>query len=859
MNPLRYLLCSLLIGLSLEAAPLRPDVDYFPSVPHAVIYRNWDIVPHERIAAVLGTDAKTISRAGREMGLTAPAKLSAEELQRNVEMVLRRNWPLLPRTQIEQMLGFTPAQFDDALSKEIFLRALLAGQPSGITTERWVEPDEKTKERVKWFARHLREHMQNVSSAKEEPRLSYTNELYRAHNRIELIPGTQPKQGDADLRKGWSIALPSNATIFLKEAASDFASYCQQVQRTKKINVGEDATKSTRAIRLLKEGSSAVESYALNINPEAIEIRSSDDLGLSRGLLELERRMAERGGPFLASTHETNTPTFNPRCVFGYSSLLTDVLGQNVIDAFPDGYLNELRHQDADGIWIYALMQDLVPSPVFEGMGVGGERRLDNLRAIVNRASKYGLKVYVYFNEPRGQTLAFYNKYPDVKGQPEGNTAALCTSTEAVQRHLRGSFEKLFREVPGLGGVFLITASENLSNCYSHAYRNPVACPRCSKRKPADVIAEAIRFMAEGVWAANPKAKFVVWDWSWHSAVGPEVPEEIIPQLPKGVALMADFERGTQIIRGGIPMSVEEYSISVVGPSPRAKLRSEQAKKFGYDFYAKVQLSSTWECGTVPFIPVPNLLSRKATAMRKIGVTGAMATWSIGSYPSPNTEAFSIQQWNPSLSEENVLRRIAAKRYGPAAVDPAVRGWTKISAAFSEEYPFSVSPYSAPLQHGPSLAWYRHDIPAPYGHATLFNCKDDWRNWSPPYPPELMTKLLRHLCERWDDGLKDLEQTIAKAPGDRRRTAERDYGVSWMVNYYYRAYANALDFYKARDSKNLPEMKRIAADEIRHTEQALRYVRADSRLGWEAELQYFYRPLDVIERLISLDAVVDDF
>lgn len=51
-------------------------------------------------------------------------------------------------------------------------------------------------------------------------------------------------------------------------------------------------------------------------------------------------------------------------------------------------------------------------------------------------------------------------------------------------------------------------------------------------------------------------------------------------------------------------------------------------------------------------------------------------------------------------------------------------------------------------------------------------------------------------------------------------------------------------------------MKRIAGEEIKNTEEAFRLVRADSRLGWEAELQYFYRPADVLERLISIDAVL---
>jgi hypothetical protein len=103
-----------------------------------------------------------------------------------------------------------------------------------------------------------------------------------------------------------------------------------------------------------------------------------------------------------------------------------------------------------------------------------------------------------------------------------------------------------------------------------------------------------------------------------------------------------------------------------------------------------------------------------------------------------------------------------------------------------------------------------------------------------------------------------LRQATAKSHGLRRRTAERDLGVAWMVDYTYRAYANDLDFYAARDAGDLAGMKRIASEEIKPTEEALRQVRADSRLGWEAELQYFYRPLDILERLVSLDAVLDE-
>ncbi len=854
----RIILLLALSGLynTCHGEPLPPDLDYFPSRLHAAVFRNWDIVPHERIAEVLSTDKRGIQKIGRELGLTVPNPLTREEIHRNVEMVLRRNWGVLPRTQIEGLLGFTPAQWDEVLRKEISVRALLAGPPPGLTPLAYQASDPETENRARWFAENARKHLESVKFTPEEPRLGYTNELCRAHNPADFVPGTKPKKGDADLLRGWKMEIPAKATDFLRHAAEDFVDYCKEVHDCNKMPIVSKAG-SGKSIRLQQtnERMKSEEAYVLTINPKHIEIQSSTEVGLARALVELEHRMAERGGPFLRPADETNSPAFSPRYVYSYFSTFTDVLGQDAIEGHPDGYLNQLFHQDADGVWVYALLEDLVASPVIpEIKKEGSEERLRRLRELVERAAKRGLKVYLYLNEPRAQFHSFFAKYPELKGHAEAESAALCTSTELVRKHIRQSFEKLFREVPGLGGVFVITASENLTNCYSHGAKTN--CPRCAKRAPADVVAEVIRTMTEGAWAANPKARFIVWDWSWHSVMGESAPEKIISKLPKGVELMADFERGTRIERGGVPMNVEEYSISVIGPSPRARIRSEQAKAGGYNFLAKIQLSTTWECGTVPFITVPNLLWKKAEALQSVNASGVMGSWSVGSYPSPNTEAFAMKNWYPNLPEAEALRRIAARRYGEVAADDAVRGWTKMSAAFHEEYPFSVSPYAGPMQHGPSLPWYKRDIAPPYGSTTLFNPKDDWRNWTPPYPQDVMARLLFHLADRWDDGLSDLRAAAAKAPADRKKLAEQDLGVAWMFAYYCRSYANTLHFYGARDGGDPVEMKRRATDELRLTQEAFRLVRADSRLGWQAELQYFYRPLDVLEKLISLDAVL---
>src|SRR5215217_7473544 len=104
-----------LLSLPSPAETLLPDIEYFPSRLHAAIFRNWDIVPHDRLASVLQCELKLLHRAGKELGLSVPPPLTSEEQRRNIEIILRRNWGLMPRAQIETLLNVTPEQLDDFL------------------------------------------------------------------------------------------------------------------------------------------------------------------------------------------------------------------------------------------------------------------------------------------------------------------------------------------------------------------------------------------------------------------------------------------------------------------------------------------------------------------------------------------------------------------------------------------------------------------------------------------------------------------------------------------------------------------------------------------------------------------------
>ena len=99
------------------------------------------------------------------------------------------------------------------------------------------------------------------------------------------------------------------------------------------------------------------------------------------------------------------------------------------------------------------------------------ETRLKNLRLLVERARRHGVRVYLYLNEPRACPVSFFATRPNLKGVAEGDFAALCTSVPEVRDYLASAVESICRAVPGLGGFFTISGSENLTNCWSHGKR----------------------------------------------------------------------------------------------------------------------------------------------------------------------------------------------------------------------------------------------------------------------------------------------------------------------------------------------------------------------------------------------------
>lgn len=720
--------------VSANAATPRLHEPYFPTAAHQLVWRNWDLISAEQIAAALGCGPKSVRHLAETMAL-GPQHLLPEYFPRLRFKALRRNWDFVPLSQLKVLLGMNQQEISAFLHKDAFYISNLGPKP-----------------------------------------------------------------------------------------------HCPPVR----LHAGDVASKPIprfRAVRLHGPAEARFQ-FIEKLNRPVIEAPHTN----ARGAVALR-----------------------PRIVFPYFAVFGEVLqDENFESYYTDGVLENIARMGLDSIWLEVVLRDVVKSSVFPEFGKQSGLQLQRLNWIVAQASWAGLGVYLYLNEPRAMPASFFRTHPKIKGasgRPGDGLFSMCTSTTPVQQFLSESTGALFKSAPGLQGAFLITASENPTNCYSLT-RHP-DCPRCRLRPGPEVIAQVIDLIQQGAHRAKPSSRMIAWDWSW-GIVEDDPQTEIIADLPKTVSLMVDFARGTVITRKGVTSTVDEYSLSVAGPSPRAEAHIRQAHARGMDVMAKVQVGNTWELGLLPYIPVPQLVWRKFDAMRAAGISGAVESWTLGGYPSQNWEAAQAFYHSAPISAELALESAAENLYGPRGAPEAIKAWKIFSRAF-EQYPFSNAlVYSSVVQEGPA---HRLHFQPTGKTSRILNTYDDL-SWTRPFGPGIVAQVFDVMASAWQKGLASLRNALRAAPAEKQSGAARDFRISEAVLLYFKSISNQIRFYELRarwkaEPRLLTNMSDLVREEISLAERLLEICNSDSRVGFEASLQYFYLPLDIREKIVGCRYILE--
>jgi hypothetical protein len=337
--------------------------------------------------------------------------------------------------------------------------------------------------------------------------------------------------------------------------------------------------------------------------------------------------------------------------------------------------------------------------------------------------------------------------------------------------------------------------------------------------------------------------------------------------------LMSVSEWDLPIERGGVKSRVGEYSISAIGPGPRALRHWKLARERGMKTIAKIQAGNSWELSAVPNIPALRNVAQHAVNLRAANVDGLMLSWTCGGYPSSNLEvvaAVASAQSDTPLTPDDAMRNVAERRFGKSLAPAILDAWRQFSDAFSE-FPFHIQVvYQAPLQVGPAnLLW-----PGPTGYKSTMTGfpYDDLPAWCAIYPPDTFISQMEKCAAGFDAGAqlilsrsKEISLNRAQA-----RALRQELNVAQAAAIHFKTVANQARFIRLRDQLTpsinttqsapvLTSLQHILRDEINLARRLFAIQSSDSRIGFEAANHYYYTPSDLIEKILNCRHLLNDW
>ncbi|WP_141504719.1 hypothetical protein [Paenibacillus luteus] len=871
--------------LELQASQDKPALNFphFPTRMQAVIWRNWSLVPIARVAEVLSATEAQIREAAGELGLEESLVNTEQKwLERGYITIIRANWHLLSFVQLLHLLGWTEERLAFTLKEDDFLWIKLGSMKP------WTEPvqyqplsDEQraqTRRIKETLAERFDRHAETSAqlSRLEQP-FDFLDQ-YKVENRPNAAAVRDVRPDELRLDTRWTIVYPQGNSA-VEMSVKRFVTKHEQIWGIKwDILQCSDSSKallegSVMRIEIITDKTQLAESHTITADAHTNQILISavDDAGIMRGLQWIAAQMQKRRVPYMIAGEYRRTTKFDTRIIYSYSALYGDPLLAPELNPFPDDLLERLSETGINGIWLQSVLYSLVPWKVAPELSVDSDKRIIGLRKLVERAAHYGIGVYLYCNEPRSMPISFFEDKPGWQGHTEDGQGMLCTSHPDIQQLLSNSIAYLFHEVPGLAGLITITMSENWTHCYSRAAGGVTNCPRCSKRKASEVVAEVNRLIVEGAVREKPDARILCWTWGWSHQAGWTEQDiaSAIDALPEQAIVMCVSEEAIHTNIAEIPGEVIDYSMSIVGPGEKALHSWRAANARGLRTAAKVQFNNTWECSAVPFLPVFQQLEEHLNRLDASGVSALMLSWTLGGYPSLNLELAAEYYWDTEQDDHNhELTGIVALlqgKFGRAAGPWIAEATDAFSRAF-REFPFDLNVlYAAPQNYGP--ANLLHMEPTGFDATMIGFPYDDLKGWRGIYPEPVFAKQFKKLSSGWKKGLQLLEKSHKFVLPEAKREFDSLMTAASGAYFHFHSTYLQIEFVRTRNRYHNTKQEEtrlklrrklidIVGEEADDVLLLYNLVIKDSRIGFEASNHYYYTVQDLKEKIINGNFII---
>jgi hypothetical protein len=137
--------------------------------------------------------------------------------------------------------------------------------------------------------------------------------------------------------------------------------------------------------------------------------------------------------------------------------------------------------------------------------------------------------------------------------------------------------------------------------------------------------------------------------------------------------------------------------------------------------------------------------------------------------------------------------------------------------------------------------------------------------WRAIYPPEIFVQQFERVADGFDHALAELKTVTAQGQGAtsaQRQALAEECGVAEAAAIHFRSSANQARFVVARQAvtsaKTVDDaaphraaMDKVLRDEIALARRLYAIQSRDSRIGFEASNQYYYVPVDLMEKVLN--------
>lgn len=860
------------VGSNMQAL----SFSHFPTRQQAFVWRNWNIVRNEKLADVLETSVENITKMAAEMGLPPKAEINLRWQTNGYATIIRQNWHLLPYEQLLKLLGWTVDKLMYTLKEDDFLFAKLGRVKPACEPLVYRQLTEEEKIRTTRLKEIVSLHLSNISEAPQTKPFSFMEALKESQENKQIFTESGNVQdGFIKLDSGWKLFI-SSKSVKVEKYIEYFK---EKLSLIFNVKLGTAENRDVEKLIIIEwdksfDSDCPPETHRIVISDKKITVSGAGDAGVFSGLRYLVDKMLAKNGPMIPKGTSERKPRFDLRLIYPYFAAYGDPFMENGEEICPDGLLDAYAALGVNAIWFQTVLYSMVPFDKAPEYSDGYETRIKNLKSLIERASKYGIGIYIYLNEPRAMPFKFYDKYPDWKGA-ENDTAdiyAICTSTSALD-DLKERTAKLFRQVPDIAGIFTITASENFTHCRSHGplcdggnfgFKTVSGCPRCKTRPHYDIMVEVNKAIHDGAHSVNPDVRFIAWTWGWdHDTI-----IKAMKHLPKSMNVMSVSEELMPVIIGGVKGKVCDYSISQPGPGPMAKEIWDDARKNGLESVAKIQVNNTWECSAVPYIPVPDLVIEHLKNLKNCDVNNLMLSWTLGGSPSLNLRIVSEFCWDEKGDLQNILKGLSEKVFGENASSEICKAFEMFSQAFREFPEFAGGLYNGPHTLGPANLLYSE--PTGYISCMTGFAYDDlkcWRGarhkWHIEFPEDKFEEQFRIVSTKWQSGLDMLAAAGKKVPADLKSGFQDLENVAIASYCHFRTTYLQIRFVRMRDklqnmskeetSNITSEIIDLINEEIIIAKMLEDVIRKDSRIGHEASNQYYYDIQAVREKVLNCE------